>query len=234
MLPEKLRPLYNHPAGNGPRMAAAEPCPASASEIDLQRPADHSAARGLQPPQPQPAPARDSVSFPPSPLSAGPQPPSLASLGDPWCAPRLGSPRPGRGLWARSFPVSAVTKGPGPPGNAPSPLLASPGAGLSPRASRAAGPTRRRAWREGHSAFRSRGRGGRLSSSHGPRVLKSLLLDAVPERALRGPVCVDRPGFPSAPPLTCGRDLGRSRRSLGVCRRGFRRDFNITCVFPSS
>lgn len=93
MLPEKLRPLYNHPAGNGPRMAAAEPCPASASEIDLQRPADHSAARGLQPPQPQPAPARDSVSFPPSPLSAGPQPPSLASLGDPWCAPSLRLPQ---------------------------------------------------------------------------------------------------------------------------------------------
>lgn len=38
MLPEKLRPLYNHPAGNGPGMAATDPGPASPSELDPRSP----------------------------------------------------------------------------------------------------------------------------------------------------------------------------------------------------
>lgn len=35
LLPEKLRPLYNHPAGNRPRIALTETFPPSPSKIDL-------------------------------------------------------------------------------------------------------------------------------------------------------------------------------------------------------
>ncbi|KAF5916589.1 hypothetical protein HPG69_005384 [Diceros bicornis minor] len=63
MLPEKLRPLYNHPAGNGPRMAPTETFPLSPSKVDPQRPADRPAAGGVAH-SPHPFPASESARSP--------------------------------------------------------------------------------------------------------------------------------------------------------------------------
>lgn len=62
MLPEKLRPLYNHPAGKGPGMADRPPlpetCPPSSSKGDFPRPADNSVSRGVTYTPAQPLPPR--------------------------------------------------------------------------------------------------------------------------------------------------------------------------------
>lgn len=62
-LPEKLRPLYNHPAGKGPRVAPAGSFPASPPRADLWGPSDSSAAGGISH-SPSLSPSNDSVCSP--------------------------------------------------------------------------------------------------------------------------------------------------------------------------